>query len=117
VGPFTCRVKVPAGFKMPPHTHPNIELVTVLSGVFHFGMGKELDEMKVNPMPAGSFVVIPTDSPRYFVTKDETVLQVSGIGPWGITFVNPAEPGIDNPQGPVMLEYTLNTYGTSHHNR
>jgi quercetin dioxygenase-like cupin family protein len=91
LGPFTFRVKVPAGFKMPPHTHPNLEHVTVLSGVFHFGMGKELDETKVKPLPAGSFVVIPTDSPHYFVTKDETVLQVNGIGPWGITFVNPAD--------------------------
>src|SRR5919109_103566 len=71
-GPFTFRVKVPAGFKMPPHTHPNIEHVTVLSGVFHFGMGKELDETKVKPMPAGSYVIVPTDSPHYFVTKEET---------------------------------------------
>jgi mannose-6-phosphate isomerase-like protein (cupin superfamily) len=90
-GPFTFRVKVPAGFKMPPHKHPNLEHVTVLSGVFHFGMGEQLDEAKVKPMPAGSFVVIPTDSPHYFVTKDETILQVNGIGPWGITFVNPAD--------------------------
>jgi quercetin dioxygenase-like cupin family protein len=90
-GPFTFRVKVPAGFKMPPHMHPNIEHVTVLSGTFHFGMGKELDETKVKPMPAGSYVIIPTDSPHYFLTKDETMLQVHGIGPWGITFVNPAD--------------------------
>jgi quercetin dioxygenase-like cupin family protein len=87
-GPFTFRVKVPAGFKMPPHKHPNLEHVAVLSGVFHFGMGEQLDETNVKPMPAGSFVVIPTGSPHYFVTKDETVLQVNGIGPWGVTYVN-----------------------------
>jgi quercetin dioxygenase-like cupin family protein len=90
-GPFTFRVKVPAGYKMPPHMHPNIEHVTVIAGTFHFGMGERLDEGNVKPMPAGSFIVIPTNSPHYFVTKDETVVQVHGIGPWGITFVNPAD--------------------------
>ena len=90
-GPFTFRVKVPGGFKMPPHKHPNIEHVTVISGAFHFGMGEQLDEAKVKAMPSGSFIVIPTNSPHYFVTKDETVVQVHGIGPWGITFVNPAD--------------------------
>jgi quercetin dioxygenase-like cupin family protein len=90
-GPFTFRVKVPGGFKMPPHKHPNIEHVTVIAGTFHLGMGEQLDESKVKPMPAGSFVVIPTDSPHYFVTQEETVVQAHGIGPWGITFVNPAD--------------------------
>ena len=90
-GPFAFRVKVPAGYKLPPHKHPNLEHVTVISGIFHFGMGEQLDESKVEPMPAGSFIVIPTDSPHYFLTKDETVVQVHGIGPWGITFVNPAD--------------------------
>jgi mannose-6-phosphate isomerase-like protein (cupin superfamily) len=73
-GPFAFRVQVPAGSKMPPHTHPNLEHVTVLSGTFHVGMGKQLDERQVKPMPAGSFVVIPTDSPHYFLTKDETAV-------------------------------------------
>jgi quercetin dioxygenase-like cupin family protein len=90
-GPFTFRVKVPAGFKMPPHKHPNVEHVTVISGTFHLGMGEQLDERQVKPMSAGSFIVIPTNSPHYFVTKDETVVQVHGIGPWGITFVNPSD--------------------------
>ena len=90
-GPFAFRVKVPAGYKMPPHTHPNLEHVTVISGTFQFGMGEQFDESKVKPMPAGSLVVIPTDSPHYFLTKDETVVQVHGIGPWGITFVNSAD--------------------------
>src|SRR5688500_9826987 len=40
-GPFTFRVKVPAAFKMPPHRHPNIEHVTVLSGTFQLGMGEQ----------------------------------------------------------------------------
>jgi len=91
-GPFAFRVKVPAGYKLPPHTHPNIEHVTVISGTFHFGMGEQFDESKMKPLPAGRFVVIPTDSPHYFLTTGrETVVQVHGIGPWGITFENPAD--------------------------
>ena len=90
-GPFAFRVKVPVGYKMPPHKHPNIEHVTVISGTFHFGMGEQLDESQAKPLPAGSFGAIPADSPHYFLTKEETVVQAHGIGPWGITFVNPAD--------------------------
>ena len=68
-GPFTFRVKVPGGFKMPPHTHPNIEHVTVLSGAFHFGMGEQLDEAKVKAMPAGSFYRDPDELSALF--RDE----------------------------------------------
>jgi hypothetical protein len=70
------------------HTPP---LNSVECGTSHFGMGEQLDESKVKTVPAGSFIVIPTNSPHYFVTKDETVVQVHGVGPWGITFVNPAD--------------------------
>lgn len=51
-------------------------------------------------VPAGSSVIIPTDSPHYFVTKDETMLQVHGIGPWGITLVNPP----DDPRHTTTIE-------------
>jgi hypothetical protein len=42
-------------------------------------------------MPSGSFVVIPTTSSHDAVTKEEAGLQVNEIGPWEITFVNPAD--------------------------
>src|SRR5215475_10952551 len=41
---FTVRLRFPNGYKIPPHTHPTIENVTVLKGTFLAGMGDKLDE-------------------------------------------------------------------------
>jgi anti-sigma factor ChrR (cupin superfamily) len=40
-GDFTIRLKMPDGYKVAPHTHPNRENVTVLSGTLKVGMGDQ----------------------------------------------------------------------------
>src|SRR3546814_5876619 len=45
-GPFLLRLKMPAGYKIPPHSHPRPEIVTVISGAFHVGMGETADAAK-----------------------------------------------------------------------
>ncbi|HEX6827904.1 MAG TPA: cupin domain-containing protein [Burkholderiales bacterium] len=90
-GPFTMRLKFPAGFKVAPHSHPAIEHLTVLSGVIHFGMGDTFDAGKLMPMRAGSFIVMPVGTSHFVEAKEEAVVQVHGIGPWGVKYVNPAD--------------------------
>jgi hypothetical protein len=90
-GPFVYRVWVPADFKIPAHFHPAVENVTVLSGAFHVGMGDKLDTTKGERIPAGGFISLPANQRLYIWTTSETVLQVHGVGPTGITFVNPAD--------------------------
>jgi quercetin dioxygenase-like cupin family protein len=94
-GPFTMRLKFRAGYRIPAHSHPAIEHITVLSGVFGIGVGDELDTSKGRAMPAGSFVVMPVGHNHFAWTEEETVVQLHGIGPWGITYVDP----IDDPRG------------------
>src|SRR5438105_9933034 len=53
-GPFVFRVKVPDGYRIPPHTHPKPERVTVLAGTFHLGMGDRFDAANAEPLPAGT---------------------------------------------------------------
>lgn len=89
--PFTFRAKLPADFKVPPHFHPGTETVTVLSGTFYVSMGDTFDASKAKAMTAGSFVALPGKSPHFVYTKEETVIQVSAVGPWGLTYVNPAD--------------------------
>jgi quercetin dioxygenase-like cupin family protein len=89
--PFTMRLKFPAGHKVAPHTHPAIEHISVLSGTFHMGPGEAFDESKGKRLPAGSFVVMPSGQPHFAWTSEETVLQLHGVGPWGVTYVNPAD--------------------------
>jgi mannose-6-phosphate isomerase-like protein (cupin superfamily) len=90
-GPFTMRLKFPAGFKVAPHSHPAIEHLTVLSGTLHFGMGDTFDAGKLAPMRAGSFVVMPVGNPHFVEAREETVIQVHGVGPWGVKYVNPED--------------------------
>jgi Domain of unknown function (DUF4437) len=90
-GLFTMRLKLPANYKVAAHWHPADEHVTVISGTFYMGMGQKLDEASVKELPAGSFVMMPTKQPHFALTKGETVVQLHGMGPWGVTYVNPAD--------------------------
>ena len=90
-GPFTMRAKLPADYKVPPHFHPATETVTILSGTLHMSMGDTFDASKAKAMGAGSFAALPGKSPHFVFTKEETVIQVSGMGPFSVTYVNPAD--------------------------
>jgi quercetin dioxygenase-like cupin family protein len=85
---FTFRVKLPDNYQIQPHFHPADEHLTVISGTFNMGLGKEFDVKATKPMAAGSFMVMPKGSPHYAWSRGETVVQVHAIGPWGITYVN-----------------------------
>ncbi|MDP9200078.1 MAG: cupin domain-containing protein [Pseudomonadota bacterium] len=95
-GFFTMRLRLPDGFKIPPHTHPKVEHITVVSGTFNFGMGDKFDESATQAMPAGTFGFWPAGMKHFAWTKGETVLQLHGTGPWKIEYVNPA----DDPRKP-----------------
>ncbi len=90
-GPFVFRVKVPDGYRIPPHTHPKPERVTVIAGTFHIGMGDTFDAAKGKGMPAGSYGTWPAGMRHFVWVKGETVVQFHGDGPWTITYVNPAD--------------------------
>lgn len=88
---FTIRLKLPANYKVMPHFHPADEHVTVISGAFWMGMGAKHDPATMKELPAGSFAVMPVGHQHFAMTKAETVVQIHGAGPWGITYVNPAD--------------------------
>jgi quercetin dioxygenase-like cupin family protein len=90
-GPFVMRVKVPDGYRIPPHVHPKPERVTVLAGTFHVGMGDRFDPSKGTAMPAGSYGTWPAGMKHYVWVTGETVVQLHGMGPWVIEYLNPAD--------------------------
>jgi hypothetical protein len=90
-GPFTLRAKMPAGYKIPAHWHPTDENLTVISGVFHIGMGGKLDTSMAKALPAGGFMSMPARTNHYAWVTQETILQVHGMGPFEITYINPAD--------------------------
>jgi hypothetical protein len=89
--PFTFRARLPANYEIPAHWHPAIEHITVISGTFNMGVGDKLDRSKSNSLSTGSFAIMPPKTNHFAWTDRETVIQVHGVGPWGITYVNPAD--------------------------
>jgi quercetin dioxygenase-like cupin family protein len=90
-GLFAFRLKVPRGYHIPPHTHPKPEVVTVISGTFRLGMGEKADKAKAQVLPAGSFFALPPGMAHFAYADEDTVIQINSNGPWGLTYVNPAD--------------------------
>ena len=90
-GDFTVRVKMPDGYKFPPHTHPKRENVTVLSGTLKVGMGDHYDDSKMTSFGTGSFVYVDPTMHHYAGAAGETVIQIHGLSPLQINYINPAD--------------------------
>jgi quercetin dioxygenase-like cupin family protein len=92
-GVFVSRVKFSAGWKDPPHWHPDeVRTAVVLSGTLYFGSGDKWDESKFKAYPAGTFYSEPSKAPHFTWAKDgEVIIQVTGVGPSGKTFISDAK--------------------------
>lgn len=90
-GPFTIRIQLPSGYRVPAHWHPSAEQVTVLSGTVGLGMGEAWDDAALQPMAAGSFTILPAEMRHYVLARTPVVLQVQSTGPFVINYVNPAD--------------------------
>jgi mannose-6-phosphate isomerase-like protein (cupin superfamily) len=90
--PFTIRLKMPAGYKIPPHWHTKDEQLTILSGEFTLHMGDTMDA-PASKLTAGGYHFLPGKMHHAAETTGETVLQLDGVGPFDIHYLNPA----DNP--------------------
>ena len=85
------RVKLPANYRVPPHTHPYAETVTVISGSVGYGMGEKL-EKKGEMLKPGAFAANPAKHAHYVWTGDEgAIVQIQFTGPGGIDYINPAD--------------------------
>ena len=90
-GPFTVRLKMPAGYVIAPHTHPSDERVTVLSGNARVGMSDKANEAFMKEIGPGGYVVLPAGMAHYVKTKSEVIVQIDSEGPFQINYVNPAD--------------------------
>lgn len=88
---FVMRLKLPAGYHIPPHFHPKPEIVTVISGSFELGSGETADPEETDLLVEGSMFVMPPGMAHYVYTDEETVVQLNSVGPWSITYLNSAD--------------------------
>ena len=88
-GVFTARFRLPDGFVINPHWHPNVERVTVLRGTFHLGAGEEVDRDAAEALTQGSFTSMPKEMVHHAIAEGDTVIQLTSVGPWEINYVDP----------------------------
>ncbi|MDB5594901.1 MAG: anti-ECFsigma factor, ChrR [Hyphomicrobiales bacterium] len=88
---FVIRLKLPANYKIPAHTHPTDENVTVISGLFNAGMGDKLDMAKGVAFKPGGFAAVPANARHFAWTTEPTIVEVSAMGPFAMTYVDPKD--------------------------
>ena len=93
--PFTIELKMPDGYRILPHFHPTDEIVEVKEGTFLYAMGDAFDLAKTKAMKPGDKGAIPALMHHYAMAKGPTIVAVSAMGPFALTYVNAA----DDPRG------------------
>ena len=93
-GEYTVRLDMPDGYTIAAHWHPTDENITVIQGTFLVGMGDKADFTKPVTLAQGGFITAPAKENHFARAKGHTVVQVHGMGPFALTYVNPA----DDPQ-------------------
>lgn len=88
---FAMRIQMPAGYKVMPHYHPADEQVTVISGDLSMAEGDSWDDSKGHKMGPGGFSLMPQGVHHYAWSKSGAVIQIHAMGPWAITYLNPAD--------------------------
>lgn len=90
-GVFTMRLFMPDGSYISPHWHPNVERVTVISGLFHLGSGEVKDKENTVALEPGSYTSMPPEMVHFAIAEGDTVIQLTTVGPWEINYVNPED--------------------------
>jgi quercetin dioxygenase-like cupin family protein len=86
-GPFVVRFQLPDDFTVPPHFHPVDEHQTLISGQIGHGMGDVVDPKAVKWLRPGQSITLPANSHHYVRTRGRTVVEVSAMGPFRVTYV------------------------------
>ena len=87
--PFVVQLRFPSNYTIAPHTHPTDEHITVISGTFKVGMGEKFDESAMSSLAAGASATAPAQQAHYAKAVGLTTVQVSAMGPFALTYVNP----------------------------
>ena len=90
-GPFVLRLKLPAGYVIPPHRHSKDEFLTVIAGHFAEASGEKVDRAASPYLAPASVVHLPAGMPHYAWVEEETIVQVNGVGPFDVIYVDPKD--------------------------
>ena len=89
--PYTVRLKFPANYDIPAHSHPTDENVSVVAGELFMGMGNKFDRKAGVGLGVGGFALMPANANHFAYTKGETTILLYGQGPVEFKYVNAAD--------------------------
>ena len=92
--PYTVRLKFPANYAIPAHSHPTDEHVVIVTGALTFGMGNKLAKGAPTnkTLNAGGFALMPANMNHFaYTAAQETTIVLYGQGPVEFKYVNPAD--------------------------
>ena len=90
-GMFTLRARLPGNYVVPPHWHPTDEKVSVISGRMAYGLNDRFNRVTALTLGPGETVVMKARMHHWVFAGDPTEIEVSAMGPFAITYVNPAD--------------------------
>jgi quercetin dioxygenase-like cupin family protein len=93
-GAYAVRIKIPANYAIPAHSHPTDENVVVTAGSVTFGMGDKLSKTAPGnkTLDVGGYALMPTGMNHYaFAGSAGAAIVLYGQGPVEFKYVNPAD--------------------------
>jgi quercetin dioxygenase-like cupin family protein len=102
-GSYAFRLRAPTGHRAMPHSHPEERVYTVLSGTFYLGFGHQFVDSRLEDYPEGSVVIVRPDRVHFQLAKEhEYVVQIEGVGPTAVRYMNPADDPRHPKDAPVL---------------
>jgi quercetin dioxygenase-like cupin family protein len=92
--PYAIRLKFPANYAIPAHSHPTDENVVVSSGTLTFGMGDKLARGAAanKTLGPGGYALMPAGMNHFaYTTGAATAIVLYGTGPVEFKYVNASD--------------------------
>ncbi|MDH5179019.1 MAG: cupin domain-containing protein [Gammaproteobacteria bacterium] len=85
---FTVRFRAPEEMYMSAHTHPKDERVTLLQGTVRVAFGEGATREEARVFGPGDYYINKRGAVHKVWIEKGAVLQITGIGPWEVHFVD-----------------------------
>jgi quercetin dioxygenase-like cupin family protein len=102
--PFVMRIRELPGTRIPLHSHPVDEHITVVQGTWYFAVGESWDSAALQELKPGTYAFAPAGSTMYGYSPQGAVVQVHGVGPFHIRWREGVST-LDDPDGHTRFQF------------
>ena len=102
--PFVMRIRELPGTRVPLHSHPVDENITVVQGTWYFAVGDVWDRAALKELKPGDYAFAPKGSTMFGYCPDGAVVQVHGVGPFLIHWLHGAKT-LDEPDAAATFTF------------